>query len=165
VDVRIEGPGAPAGGLDELAALWGELQQVHLATAVHRPLVTDRDVSWARRRRWYERVLADGGACFTARPAAGGPPVGYAVVAIDRTLDDTFETAGGMAELLTLVVADGRRGQGLGRRLLAAAQDHVRAQGIDLLRVLVMTGNEAALGFYGAAGYDRGEDVLYRRLT
>jgi ribosomal protein S18 acetylase RimI-like enzyme len=165
MDVRIEGPGVPAGGLDELAPLWRQLQEVHLATAVHRPLVADPELSWDRRRRWYERVLADGGACFAARPAAGGPIVGYAVVALDHHLDDTFESVGGIAELLTLVVADGRRGEGLGRRLLATVHDHVRAQGIDLLRVLVMTGNDAALGFYAGGGYRRGEDALYLRLT
>jgi ribosomal protein S18 acetylase RimI-like enzyme len=162
VEIRIDGPGAPTGGLDELAPLWGQLQRVHLTTAVHRPLVA---VSWERRRRWYGRVLAEGGACFTARPAAGGPPVGYAMVALDRHLDDTFESVGGIAEVATLVVADGHRGAGLGRRLLAAAQDHVRAQGIDLVRILVMSGNTAAERFYTAAGYTPGEEALYRRLT
>jgi ribosomal protein S18 acetylase RimI-like enzyme len=164
VEIRIDGPGAPTGGLDELTPLWGQLQRVHLATAVHRPLVADPAVSWERRRRWYGRVLADGGACFTARPTAGGPPVGYAMVVLDRHLDDTFESVGGMAEVVTLVVADGHRGAGLGGRLLAAAQDHVRAQGIDLVRILVMSGNSAALDFYRAAGYTPGEEALYRRL-
>ena len=163
-DIRIEGPAPPAGGLDELAPLWGQLQQVHLATAVYHPLVTDPIVSWERRRRWYERVLTDGGACFTARLGGDGAIVGYAVVLIERGLDDTFESVGGMAELLTLVVTDGRRGEGVGRRLLAAAHEHAQALGIDLLRVLVMTGNDAAHDFYASAGYRRAEDALYIRL-
>jgi hypothetical protein len=33
-----------------------------------------------------------------------------------------------------------------------------------VLRVLVMTGNDAALAFYASAGYRRAEDALYVRL-
>jgi ribosomal protein S18 acetylase RimI-like enzyme len=86
-------------------------------------------------------------------------------VRLERDLDDTFATRGGMAELTTLVVAAGHRRVGTGRRLLAAVEAHAGAAGIDTVRIAVMAGNDAARVFYERVGYRLGEHVLYRRDT
>ncbi len=58
-----------------------------------------------------------------------------------------------------------RRGRGLGRALMAAAEDWLRACGVWKLNLLVREGNAAVLGFYTALGYaDQQCHVLGRRL-
>lgn len=57
------------------------------------------------------------------------------------------------------------RAQGLGRRIMAAAEDWLRERGVWKLNLMVRRGNEAATGFYAALGY--GEDevvVMSKRL-
>ncbi len=44
-------------------------------------------------------------------------------------------------------------GQGLGRKIMAAAEDWLFSRGVWKLNLLVREGNEAALGFYEALGY------------
>jgi ribosomal protein S18 acetylase RimI-like enzyme len=51
------------------------------------------------------------------------------------------------------------RGTGLGRQLVAAAEDWLKARGVWKVNLLVRQGNEAVLGFYASAGYDTGSSV------
>jgi ribosomal protein S18 acetylase RimI-like enzyme len=46
-----------------------------------------------------------------------------------------------------------RRGQGLGRRLMAAAEDWLRERGCPKIQLMVRNDNAAAQGFYAALGY------------
>ena len=78
----------------------------------------------------------------------------------------------------TLVGHDGHRGavyylavdpkarrHGIGRRLIAAAEDWVRARGIPKINLLVRKENAAVLAFYEALGWRDTETVcLYRTL-
>lgn len=57
------------------------------------------------------------------------------------------------------------RGQGLGRAIMAAAEDWLAERGVWKLNLMVRTGNAAATGFYAGLGY--GEDevvVMSKRL-
>ncbi|MEP9357797.1 GNAT family acetyltransferase [Sphingomonas sp. KR3-1] len=53
-----------------------------------------------------------------------------------------------------LAVAESARRTGLGRRLMAAAEDWLRARGCPKIQLMVREGNEAALGFYAALGLE-----------
>lgn len=65
-----------------------------------------------------------------------------------------------------LAVAPDRRRQGLGRALMVAAEDWLRARGCPKIQLMVRSGNAEALGFYAALGLERQEVVtLGRRLT
>lgn len=46
-----------------------------------------------------------------------------------------------------------RRGHGLGRAIMAAAEEWLRRRGVWKLNLLVREGNDAAIGFYEALGY------------
>jgi ribosomal protein S18 acetylase RimI-like enzyme len=83
-------------------------------------------------------------------------------------------TAAGEAELLRIGVAPVARGRGVGRRLLAACQAALAAEGIRGLFLEVRAGNVAARALYAALGWEEqgrraryypdGEDaLLYRR--
>lgn len=58
-----------------------------------------------------------------------------------------------------------RRGQGIGRALMAAAEDWLRARDCPKIQLMVRGDNAAAQGFYAALGYDVQDVVtLGRRL-
>lgn len=52
-----------------------------------------------------------------------------------------------------LAVADDCRRAGLGRALMLAAMDWLRAAGVPRLNLMVRDGNQAVLGFYAALGF------------
>lgn len=54
-----------------------------------------------------------------------------------------------------LAVLPDRRGGGLGRALMAAAEDWLRARGAPKIQLMVREDNHAALGFYDSLGLER----------
>ena len=77
-----------------------------------------------------------------------GEPIGRAWVALDhpRGAPDT-------AFLYDIEVLEQRRGEGLGRGLLAAVEAAVRRAGVGALELNVFGHNQRAIGVYSAAGY------------
>jgi ribosomal protein S18 acetylase RimI-like enzyme len=62
-----------------------------------------------------------------------------------------------------LAVAEHRRGQGLGRTMMQAAEDWVRERGAPKLQLMVRDTNAAAAGFYEALGYSREPVAVFSR--
>jgi len=52
-----------------------------------------------------------------------------------------------------LAVDPARQRQGLGRRLMAAVEEWLRARGVPKLNLLVRMENDAVAGFHAALGY------------
>lgn len=63
-----------------------------------------------------------------------------------------------------LAVAPERRREGLGRRLMDAAEAWLRGRGAPKLQLMVRTGNDEALGFYEALGLERQDVVTLGRF-
>ena len=63
-----------------------------------------------------------------------------------------------------LAVAPERRREGLGRRLMDAAEAWLRDRGAPKLQLMVRTSNAEALGFYEALGLERQEVVTLGRF-
>ena len=163
MSIHLSQPATDPDGLDDVRGLWMELHRHHREVADYRDLVEDMEESWQRRRDWYRRLLDEDAAYITA--SEDGRPVGYAMVTITPGADDTFASAGGgIAEVVTLVVAAAHRAGGVGTALLAAAEAYARERGADTVRIAVMSGNDRAGAFYAAHGYAVAEQVLYRRL-
>lgn len=65
-----------------------------------------------------------------------------------------------------LAVDPSRRHRGLGRRMMHAAEDWLRARGVVKLHLMIRDGNVSALGFYDRLGFEQAEvTVLARWLT
>jgi ribosomal protein S18 acetylase RimI-like enzyme len=83
--------------------------------------------------------------------------IGYAlthVLALDDTwIPDTWRTGRRIAELESLAVVEGRRGEGIGSTLLEAVERELAAQGLDDLIVGVLPGNVDAIRVYERRGF------------
>ncbi|BAI72058.1 acetyltransferase [Azospirillum sp. B510] len=97
----------------------------------------------------YAVEKAKGVVLVACRQAVTGPgqAVGYGVVA--------FHAGTPFARLTSFAVAPGTRGQGVGRRLLAALEKAAAAHGCIGVRLEVRADNAAAIALYGSAGYRR----------
>jgi ribosomal protein S18 acetylase RimI-like enzyme len=96
-----------------------------------------------------EALLADPAVTIlTARD--GAAPIGCVAV----TVKDT-ESRGALAYFGMLCVAPDLQSAGLGRRLLDAAEDHAREQGIAAMEMTVIDSREALIAWYERRGYRR----------
>jgi UDP-2,4-diacetamido-2,4,6-trideoxy-beta-L-altropyranose hydrolase len=115
------------------------------AVAVRRVSRSHEPIAFADHQRWYDAVLAD-----PQRPlligCLGDEAIG--VLRYDVAAD------GRHAEV-SLYLASGREGQGLGPELLAAAESWLRRAhpAVQLLRAEVLAGNAASIHLFEQAGY------------
>ena len=77
--------------------------------------------------------------------------LGYAMVS-EIGSQVTLATGDRMAELETLSVAEGERGQGVGRALMDAAYAVMRELGVNEVMLYVIEGNDGAVRFYEQLG-------------
>lgn len=62
-----------------------------------------------------------------------------------------------------LATGPSRRGEGLGRRLMGAAEDWLKARGVRKLELMIRNGNAAAAGFYRRIGYEEEPVIVMSR--
>jgi len=62
--------------------------------------------------------------------------------------------------LYYVAVAVDRRGSGMGRALVEAAEQWLAGQGARVIRLMVRAENEAVTRFYKALGYENGEMIV-----
>lgn len=91
-----------------------------------------------------------------------GTPEGLCIVRIDRAPPILEETE--RAEITDLGVRPGLRRQGVGRRLVEAAQSWVRDRGVERIEIQVAHGNREGQAFWRRLGYGDLMDVLHKRL-
>jgi len=86
--------------------------------------------------------------------ADGDTLVGYMAVLLAETSDQAHdEVAYTYAYVQDLAVTASRRGQRLGSRLLAVAEDLARTAGVRWIRLSVLADNSNAIGVYDKAGF------------
>ena len=132
-------PDAPAPGSPIRPAVLGDLDA--LVELEARCFITDR-IS----RRSFRHLLTRGHARILVAEADGGL-AGYVGVLFSRGTS--------MARIYSLAVAPRRRGRGLGRALVAAAEAAAREHNCGEVRLEVRADNAGAIGLYESAGYRR----------
>jgi ribosomal protein S18 acetylase RimI-like enzyme len=139
--------------IPRLVALWREMWQYHL----------DRDpryqvtlVAEAWMRDWFERCMGDEAAVVLV---ADEPPVsGYLLgLVLQNPPVVPWAAYGHISEL---AVAQERRRQGIGGRLLAAADEWFRRRGCCYVEANVSAANEVSRAFWIRHGY---RDFIERR--
>ncbi|GAB3173665.1 GNAT family N-acetyltransferase [Streptomyces incanus] len=124
----------------------------------------------------YHVRYGDGGDATPMDPADFRPPNGVYLLAYDE--NDTPVASGGWrvqntngegnrdgdAELKRMYVAEGMRGRGLARRILAVLEEDARAAG--RLRMVLETGTQQpeAVALYTSSGYEPCEKFGYYRF-
>src|ERR1700742_2424967 len=99
--------------LDEVGPLFEAMHEHHRGTGAQVLPFRSAGEAWARRRPYYEALLESGrGHLLLAEEE--GRVLGYAMVS-ETGGQATLQTGDRMAELETLSVAEGERGQGVGR--------------------------------------------------
>ncbi|HEX7914687.1 GNAT family N-acetyltransferase [Rudaea sp.] len=136
IDAHIVVRAADEGDVESIAALAGQLGY---------------PTAPAEMRERYARVrAARAGEIFVAVLAADGRVVGWTHVVPCLQLEGAAH-----AELAGLVVDEHVRGSGIGRALLAAAEQWARMHGFALMRVRSNVVRERAHRFYEREGYAR----------
>lgn len=93
-----------------------------------------------------------------------GQVVGYSAYQIWDNAEEVHEEAYEFGYISDLVVLDTHRAKGFGRALLDAAQSGVKAEGIELVRIGVLAGNESVRRLYANCGFDEHKIVLEKKL-
>lgn len=127
------------------------------AEAVRRVSRSSAPIAWADHQRWFDAVLAD--PCRELLVGhLEGEPVGV--------LRYDLEADGRRAEV-SLYLAPGREGQGLGHELLAAAETWLRRErpGVRTLVAEVLSGNRASLQLFEQGGYTACSHHFEKGLT
>lgn len=99
-------------------------------------------------------ALAQGGGASTVLVARGKGIAGSVMVGFD----------GHRGWVYYLAVAPDQRRTGLGRALMTAAEDWLRARGAPKLQLMVREDNAAALDFYESLGLERQKVVTLGRF-
>jgi ribosomal protein S18 acetylase RimI-like enzyme len=145
---------AGADRIDALEPLARALHEHHRTVDPGIPRIPPRssDDWWAIRRTRYAAWLDDPASLLLIAEGVGDELVGYALVTFHGP-DDSHSTGERFAELQSLVVAPGRRGEGLGTALLHEVYRQVRARGVEEMVIGVLATNERAMRLYRREGF------------
>lgn len=94
---------------------------------------------------------------------AGGRPIGFATLLLEVPRSDPDDPLPVHALLSELAVDEAWRRRGIGRCLLAKAEERVRDAGAAELRIGVFGANHDARRFYARAGYEELHVLLRKR--
>jgi ribosomal protein S18 acetylase RimI-like enzyme len=111
----------------------------------------DRDRSWQIRRARYRQWLREPGAFALLAESSSAEAVGYCVTHMLGP-DDSWRSGSKIADIESLCVLPGHRGDGLGSQLFEAAAEEAKRRGAKDIWIGVVAGNESAMRFYRRHG-------------
>lgn len=149
--------------LPRLEPIWNALQAHHSEITPDLGGVSNRDLAdaWRKRRAKYEGWLEEPDTFFVVAEGPDGP-VGYAFVTVGPGYA-SWQTGERLAELQTLSVLPGLRGEGVGTVLLEAVLDRLAQMDLPDLAVASTRTNVDAHRFYERHGFTQHFVIHYRR--
>lgn len=151
---------ADASHIDELEPLWHAMRAHHGSVTEHWGPLRDPEDSWARRRRNYADILAEGGTLLLAVEA--GAIVGHAICEREEGGSPTWAWPRDVLALVDISVLPEARGRGIGDQLMEAFEAEGRARGVAALDLAVVEPNVAARRLYEKHGF-RADIITYRK--
>lgn len=147
---------ATTADLDSIVALLDQGQNLHIeALPGHfRPFDIDDLKDWIG-------SLIEGGHHTVLLAESESRPIGFVQVHIEKVLARNGMTARRHVHVHSLMVDAAHRRRGVGRKLMAAAEEWARAQGVFELVLMVYEFNQPAIDFYEELGYG----TFTRRMT
>jgi len=148
--------------LDLLEPVWNALQAHHVEITPNlggRTPKRSLAEAWRIRRSKYERWLGDPDTFFVMAES-DGEQVGYAFVTIGLPYAG-WATGDRLAELETLSVVAGRRGEGIGAALIDAVWKRLAEIGVEDMAITTTVTNADAQRFYERQGFSRRFSVYY----
>ena len=106
--------------------------------------VAGHDWRWRKLRHIDADIAAHAGGILVAE--ADGEPVGYITTRLDREA--------GVGTIPNLAVRPDRQKQGIGRKLIAAAIELCRTEGMELARIETLAQNEVGRHLYPQMGFE-----------
>lgn len=106
--------------------------------------INGRDWRWRKMRHVDEDAQRDPAGIFIAEDDAGSV-IGF--------ISTWCDLEAGIGHIPNLVVAEGRRGQGIGRRLIEHALQQFRNAGLTHARIETLVQNEIGNGLYTSIGF------------
>ena len=149
-----------ASQIDDLHPLWLVLREYHGSITPQWGALRPAEESWARRRKTYADILAEGGSLFLAVEDAA--VVGFALCEREEGESPTWEWPRDFLSIVDLVVLPKYRRRGVGEALLRAVEHEARAREVAAVDINAAAPNEVARRFYERHGY-RVDLVTYRK--
>ncbi len=149
-----------ASRIDELEPLWLALREHHGSITAHWGDLRAPEDSWARRRKNYVDILAEGGLLFIAEE--DGAILGHAMCEIEQGGSPTWAWPRDFVAVVDLIVLPDHRGRGVGEALMRAVEQEARERGVAALDLMVAVPNETARRFYERQGF-RADLITYRK--
>jgi GNAT superfamily N-acetyltransferase len=136
----------PATGADRDAIIG----LIHALNCFEATVEDNRDVSLAAAIAGYEATVSET-AMFVAEQ--DGVVTGYICIVIDMAPLFVKEDERRHVQIADLIVAEGARGRGIGRALIARAEAFARENGICRLLIGALAGNHTANDLYANLGF------------
>ncbi len=110
--------------------------------------------AWSEATFWAELAQRPRRSYWVAVEQASGPPADGRAPDAERVVGYAgVDVAGDLADVMTVAVDPGRRGSGLGTRLLEVLHTRAAEAGADAVLLEVRADNHAARSLYAAHGY------------
>lgn len=101
----------------------------------------------------FTRAVAGESSAVLGTYDTGGTLIGTAMVGVDGHRGWVYYVAS----------AESRRGEGIGRALMAAAERWIESRGMPKIHVMVRRSNTAVVGFYESLGYSEQDTLVLGR--
>jgi ribosomal protein S18 acetylase RimI-like enzyme len=151
---------ARPGDVEAASALWWAMARQHEAyDDVRWGHTADAGTAW---RRYFLAELEKPDAIALVAVDGRDRPVGYLLGATGEPPPVMRVRCRGLVG--GIVVRDDRRGQGVGRALMAEAERIMKSRGAAYVSLSVATANEPAIRFYESLGMQAVNRQMYKRL-
>lgn len=115
-------------------------------------------------RHYFAELLAEPAVLVLVAEVAGSV-AGMAEIVVSAALPDHRSPVPRLTAQVHTVVLETHRGEGIGKALVAAAEQLARQRGVEVLIAPILASNAEAIGFYSRAGFGQHGILLSKKLN